>query len=217
MGRDPEPAVPGHYRVLDCTSENCASLPPTIGSWVCDGTLGDEVMVGWRWVFSQGCCPQKGYKALISILILSTQYTQTAFILFTFLLCWLDYKHSDMSLQVFPVPVSVPVIPLACPTSPLLWFSIIFCLEHFLHWKKMTKTFVPSSYLQIPFVSFLMPAALPGHSWLIVLWQCLGAPYTRHPSSKLPESGCVLNMSGSSSLSTNLQQEVLVRLMRDGN
>lgn len=92
--------------------------------------------------------------------------------------------------------------------------------------KKKGKSFSP---FFLPTDSFCLLLFLtqsrntPSPQGSIISW---GALCIRHPSRNLrsappppphPQSGCVLEMSGSNSLSSNLQQEVLVSLVRDGN
>ena len=91
--------------------------------------------------------------------------------------------------------------------------------------KKKAKASLQSSYLQIPFVScysLLRAGTLPDHRDP----SSPGVPFApgtlagiseARPHPPHPQSGCVLAMSGSKSLNSNLQQEVLVSLMRDGN
>lgn len=131
---DSKPAHSWYCRVLDCASEdqsassNCRNLS--------DSMLGDEV----------GRRGSPSHKAVVPRKVRSTInpinriHTNCFHPLYHFCCC-LTYQCSDLSPQV--VPVDVPVIPLSCPTSPLLWFSITLHLDYFLHWK-MQKTLHPS-------------------------------------------------------------------------
>lgn len=201
-------------------------VPCSLGTNACV-LCGSEAARGWWWGWlsrARAFCAnlfgptgiQSPYSAVNAVNAVCTVFS----IPFRDPAMGLDGQCAEPSLWVVPV-TCVFHPPCLAPRVPFYDTQSIFSTQKDSRVENNERfsVFPLPGMPSVPWFPFLIPGALQGHFCMTMLWWCWGTLCTRWScrNPRNPHSLAVFGKSGSDSLNTNLQQEVLVSMMRDGN